>query len=127
MADCARNVAAVAVGMAAVVLVAPLGEAALSPDEKLFVNHCGTCHAKEAGAPKRQGPNLFGILGRKAGSEEGFAYSAGLKSAGWAWTAEKLDAWITDPKAMIPGTTMVYKQAKPETRAKIVAYLETLK
>ena len=113
--------------IAALLVLGGGAEAAMSPGEKTFIGHCGTCHAKEADAPPRQGPNLFGVIGRKAGSVDGFRYTPVLKDAGFDWTAEKLDLWITDAKAMIPGTSMLYKQAKPEIRARIIEYIGTLK
>ncbi|HUR44120.1 MAG TPA: c-type cytochrome [Aestuariivirga sp.] len=91
---------------------------------KLFKNHCGTCHSIDPAALPRQGPNLHGLLQRKAGTLEGYKYSAGLKAAGWQWTAEQLDLWLTDPKAMVPNTLMsVYKQKDPDKRKLIIDYL----
>src|SRR5262245_5263150 len=65
---------------------------------ELFKRNCQTCHSIEKNALPRQGPTLSGVIGRKAGTVEGFKYSDGLKVAGWVWTAEKLDEWITFPK-----------------------------
>jgi cytochrome c len=110
----------------AIVLVAGSVEAAAddAAEAKLFKNHCGACHTIEASAPPRQGPNLHGVLGRKAGSLAGFKYSAGLKAAGWLWTPEQLDLWLTDPKAMAPDTLMsVYRQKDPEKRKQIINFL----
>jgi len=98
--------------------------AADDPGAKLFLNHCGTCHTIDPAAPARQGPNLHGVLQRKAGTLDGFKYSAGLKAAGWQWTPEQLDLWLTDPKALVPDTLMsVYKQKDAEKRKLIVDYL----
>jgi cytochrome c len=93
----------------------------------LFAKNCQTCHSVEKGASARQGPPLHGIIGRKAGSVEGFKYLEGLKTAGFEWTPEKIDEWIAFPKKMIRSTTMVYRQNDPEIRKAIVAYLATLK
>lgn len=93
---------------------------------KLFKNHCGTCHTLDSTAPKRQGPHLAGLLQRKVGSLPDFKYSPGLKAAGWQWTPEQLDLWLTDPKALVPGTSMsVYKQKDPAKRKLIIDYLKT--
>ena len=89
----------------------------------LFVKNCQTCHSIDKTGAARQGPPLFGILGRTAGTVEGFKYSAGLKQAGWAWTPEKLDAWMAFPKKMIRDTFMVYRQNDPDIRKAIVAYI----
>jgi cytochrome c len=93
---------------------------------KLFKNHCAACHTIEAGAAPRQGPNLHGVVGRKAGTLEGYKYSDGLKSAGWEWTPEQLDKWLTNPRELVPDTLMsVYKQKDPEKRKLIIDYLVT--
>ena len=109
--------------MPAVLMAAP----ALGADDagaKLFKNHCGTCHSIDPAAPPRQGPGLHGVLQRKAGTLEGFKYSAGLKAAGWQWTPEQLDLWLTDPKALVPDTTMsIYKQKDVDKRKLIIDYL----
>jgi|SRR5579871_1358951 len=101
--------------------------AAKPPDgSTLFKQQCATCHTNNTSDPVRQGPSLFGVVGRKAGTIDGFHYSAGFAKADFAWDDSKLDAWITNPQAMIPGTNMAYRQAKPEVRAAIIAYLKEL-
>ncbi len=99
----------------------------LAADEagaKLFLNHCGTCHSIDPAAAPRQGPNLNGVLQRKAGTVEGYKYSPGLKTAGWQWTPEQLDLWLTEPKALVPDTLMsIYKQKNPDKRKIIIDYL----
>ena len=97
---------------------APLEPAAL------FRNQCGTCHATEPGAAPRQGPNLAGIYLRPAGKRPDFKYSEGFAREDFIWDNARLDAWLTNPQAMIPGTIMVYRQAKPETRRIIIAWLK---
>jgi cytochrome c len=92
----------------------------------LFKQQCGTCHATTAAEPARQGPQLSKILGRHAGSVEGFHYSAGFAKADFVWDEAKLDAWIADPQAMIPGAVMAYRQSKPEVRSAIISYLKEL-
>ena len=84
------------------------------------------CHAVEKDAAPRQGPNLLGVVGRKAASLGGFAYSPALKQLDTVWTEDALDAWIADPKAVAPGAAMVYRQADPAKRLLIIAYLKTL-
>ena len=93
---------------------------------KLYKNHCGACHSIDPAASPRQGPNLHGLFQRKAGTLEGYKFSAGLKAAGWQWTPEQLDLWLTDAKALVPDTRMsVYKQKDPEKRKMIIDYLVT--
>jgi cytochrome c len=101
--------------------------AAKPPDgAALFKTQCATCHTTNVADPQRQGPTLFNIIGRAAGTAEGFRYSAGFANAKFTWDEPKLDAWLTDPQAMIPGAIMPYKQAKPEIRLAIVNYLKEL-
>jgi cytochrome c len=92
----------------------------------LFRQQCATCHTTNALDPPRQGPTLFNIVGRGAGSAEGFRYSAGFATAKFEWDEQRLDAWLTDPQAMIPGAVMPYKQSRSEIRTAIVSYLREL-
>lgn len=70
-------------------------------------NKCIACHSMEPGA-HLAGPSLAGLLGRRVGGAEGFLYSPAMEEAGFAWTAEKLDAFLADPQALIPGNTMPF-------------------
>jgi cytochrome c len=92
--------------------------------ENLFKQQCGACHSVKAGDPARQGPNLAGVFGRKAGSVEGFHYSPGFAKADFAWDEQHLDAYLTNPQAVIPGAIMPYKQSRPQVRKAIIAYLQ---
>jgi cytochrome c len=92
----------------------------------LFKQQCATCHITNVSDPPRQGPTLFNIVGREAGTAEGFRYSAGFANAKFKWDEQKLDEWLANPQAMIPGAIMPYKQAKPEFRVAIVNYLREL-
>ena len=87
---------------------------------------CATCHSIDP-AQKKMGPNLKGVVGRKAGSVDGATYSTAMKAAGWTWDKAKLEAFLADPKKSLPGTTMMLGVSNAADRADIVAYLETLK
>ncbi|MGH6993454.1 MAG: c-type cytochrome [Caulobacteraceae bacterium] len=88
---------------------------------------CRACHTPIEGAGNMTGPNLWGIFGRKAGTEPGFSYSDSLKKSGIVWNAELIDKWITNPKAMIPDTKMTYIGMSDATdRRDLVAYLKTV-
>jgi cytochrome c len=93
---------------------------------------CGICHQVGPGAKTLVGPELNGIVGRKAASVADYAmYSAGMKKLGadgWVWTEENIDKWISDPKAMIPDSPMALAfPGVPDAgeRADIIAYLKT--
>ena len=101
--------------------------AAKPPDgPTLFKQQCATCHTTNMSDPVRQGPSLDKIVGRPAGKADGFKYSAGFAKADFIWDETKLDAWLTNPQELIPGAVMAYRQAKPKTRALIIAYLKEL-
>jgi len=94
---------------------------------KTAFKKCALCHTTEAGKNKI-GPSLFGIVGRKAASVENFNYSEGMKKFDHTWDAETLDSYLADPRAIVPGTKMIFPGIKDEKeRQDVIAYLETLK
>jgi cytochrome c len=124
---------AIGLGFCGAVLIAQIASAQMPlpipkpPDgATLFKQQCATCHTTNLTDAARQGPSLFNIVGRRAGSADGFHYSAGFAKADFTWDDTKLDAWITNPQEMIPGSIMAYRQAKPEIRSAIIAYLKEL-
>ena len=129
-----RATLAIGLGFCSAMLVAkaavaqmPLPQARPLDGPTLFKQQCATCHTNNATDPVRQGPSLFGIVGRRAGSIDGFHYSPGFAKADFVWDDAKLDAWITNPQAVIPGSVMAYRQAKPEVRAAIIVHLKELR
>jgi cytochrome c len=128
-----RTLDAIALGLlGAVVLVTmasaqiPLPAAKPPDGPTLFKQQCGTCHTSNETDPVRQGPSLFNIVGRRAGTADGFKYSSGFARADFVWDEARIDAWITNPQEIIPGAVMAYRQARPEVRAAIIAYLKEL-
>ena len=108
------------------VLAAPaLGaEAEGTRGEELFRKNCKTCHSLTDDGVRRAGPHLAGVIGRQVGILDGFAYSEALKDASFAWDADRLDGWLTNPQAFLPGTYMLYRQADPAIRRDIIDYLQ---
>ncbi|HEX4196124.1 MAG TPA: cytochrome c family protein [Caulobacteraceae bacterium] len=93
---------------------------------KIKFTQCAACHTTAQGGPNLTGPNLHGIFGRKAGTQDGFAYSDALKSAGWTWDAGRIDTWIANPHAVLPTTKMSFPGLKdPKDRIDVIAYLKT--
>jgi cytochrome c len=83
---------------------------------------CMGCHSLDE---NDVGPRHRGVVGRKAGSVPGYAYSAALKKSGIVWTPEMLDRWLSGPQKLVPGAKMFFTVAKPQDRADIIAYLAT--
>ncbi len=108
-------------------LAAPTRAAAqdAAAGERLFRQRCGTCHSVEAGQ-NRMGPHLAGVIGRASGSVEGARYSRAMGEFDVVWDAERIKAFIANPRDMLPGTTMMVRVPNESDRDSIVAYLGTL-
>ena len=86
---------------------------------------CRSCHYPEQGYGHHNGPSLWNLFGRQAGSAEGYAhYSAAMKAADFAWTPELLDFWLANPRRFLPGSSMVVFETTPQQRADLIEYLK---
>ena len=86
---------------------------------------CRACHQIGSGAKNGVGPVLNGVVGRKAGTVEGYQYSAANKNSGLTWTPEELDKYLTAPAATVPHTKMIFPGLKDEAQRKnVIAYLQ---
>lgn len=120
--DTAADTNAAAPAEATVTFASLTGDAANG--EKVFLQ-CKTCHVVDPGV-NRIGPSLHGLIGRTAGSVEGFRYSAANKNSGLVWTEEVLFDYLENPQRKVPGTTMAFAGLKkPQDRADVIAYLKT--
>ncbi len=89
---------------------------------------CAICHERSPGAGNRVGPNLWGVYGQPAASNENFAYSGAMRRADLVWDDDNLDKFLERPGALVPGTRMSFGGEKdPANRRDIIAYLKTLK
>jgi len=106
--------------------------------EKLFRSRCMVCHSIESGAKHKVGPNLFGVVGAKIGTRDGYKYSPSYVAAGnkgVVWSDENLAEYLADPKPYIvkvsadpkAATKMTFKLAKKDEQQDVIAYLKTLK
>jgi cytochrome c len=97
--------------------------------EQLFMaNGCPACHGVTEEDNSKVGPNLVGVVGRKAGTTQSLlGPSENLKKYGVIWSAETLDEFLANPNVKVPGTAMVGMLADAEQRADVIAYLATLK
>jgi cytochrome c len=97
---------------------------------KLFRSRCHGCHEVGPDAKNKSGPLLNGLIGRKAGTIQGFGnYSPANHKAGvdgWVWTEANLDEYLQDPKAAMPGNRMTFAGLRDaQDRADLIAYLKT--
>ena len=90
-----------------------------------FGRQCAICHTIDKGGPNGFGPNLFGIVGRRAGTSPDFKYSNAFKTtATFEWSEGLLGHWISLPAVMVPGTTMgIFPGVAERDRDDIVAYV----
>lgn len=94
--------------------------------EKIF-KKCKTCHSINNGGPHGIGPNLWGIVGKKQASAEGYSYSSSLAAIGKDWSIEELNKFLYKPKKYASGTKMSFKGLKKtEDRAAMILYLRNL-
>jgi cytochrome c len=110
--------------VSALIATAPASAGDAAKGEEVFVK-CVRCHSLDAAGSQEEGPNLHGLFGRKAGTVETYAgYSEALKTSGVVWDEETLDAYLTKPKAFIPGTNMRFRTlSKEEDRQNLIEYL----
>jgi cytochrome c len=116
-------------GIAFVALAASTGMAAAqqagdaAAGEKVFAK-CKVCHQIGEGAKNAVGPVLNGVVDRKAGTVEGYNYSSANKDSGIVWTKEKLETYLKNPRAMVPGTKMIFPGLSNEKDIEdVIAYL----
>ena len=124
--------AIIALILAAAFALTAQGAVAADEDDPLFVKgrsifgRCRACHAfKPDTRSLSRGPNLWGVVGRKAGTAAGYAdYSPAMLKANVVWTFETIDKYLADPKGFIPGNLMNFIGVpKPEERKALVTYL----
>jgi cytochrome c len=96
--------------------------------ELFMANGCPACHGVTKEDSSKVGPNLVGVVGRKAGTTQSLlGPSENLKKYGVTWSAETLDEFLANPNAKVPGTAMAGILTDPQQRADVIAYLSTLK
>ena len=113
---------------AAALLVLALSAPALAADlehGKQVFETCAACHSDK---PDALGPNLAGVIGRKAGSRDDFRYSNAMMRAGFSWDAGSLRQYLTDPQAKVKGNRMPFSGlSDPKDLDDVIAYVGTLK
>lgn len=112
--------------LAAILMGLATSAAAQVSGQQVFEQKCAMCHSLQP-APGKMGPPLAGVVGRKAATAPGFAYSTALKGSNITWTAERMDAFIKAPGKTVPGTKMLLGEADAAKRAAVIQYLTTVK
>ena len=121
----AKTFAALALLAASTTLANAAGDA--KAGEAVF-KRCAVCHTSDKGGGDALGPNLFGVVGRKAASRPGFAYSAPLQKSGIVWNEATLTKWVAGPAKVVPGTKMAFAGiSSKKQQADVTAYLASLK
>jgi cytochrome c len=100
-------------------------ESGLVEAGKKQFRRCAACHTVSAAARPALGPHLEGIVGRTAGSVEGFEYSELLRDQSFVWDEARLDEWLEHPAEVMPGMCQAFMGLrKPEDRAALIAFLK---
>ncbi|MEQ6249147.1 c-type cytochrome [Sulfitobacter sp. HNIBRBA3233] len=102
-----------------------MAQASVDDGAKVF-RKCTACHKVEPGA-NATGPYLHGVVGRDIASADGYEYSGALQGKDGAWDTAALNGFLEAPGDWAPGTTMGFAGLnKPEDRADVIAYLDSL-
>ena len=109
--------------MAAIAVFAVPSGAQSTPAGAQAFGMCTACHTVAKGGRNGIGPNLYGLIGRRAGSVPGFSYSTAMKGSGLTWDAKTLDEFLAAPTKKVPGTKMPISVSDPAKRAAVIAYL----
>ncbi len=114
-----------AVAMIATVPSLAVADVDLKKGKKVF-RKCKACHAVGEKAKNKVGPQLNGVVGRKAGTAEGYKYSKAMKASGLTWDEATLDKFLIKPKNEVKGTKMIFGGLKKDKqRANLIGYLKT--
>ena len=100
-----------------------LGAGDAEHGQALYQARCSACHSIEYNGA---GPAHKGLVGRKAGSAPGFAYSQALRDSAVVWNEDTLSKWLANPEAFIPGQRMFVQTPEAADRADLIAYLKSL-
>ncbi|SNR69905.1 cytochrome c family protein [Paracoccus sediminis] len=124
LALCGRTILATCLGLG---LAAPVQAQDMAADGEKVFRRCSACHEVGPDAQNKVGPQLNALIGRTAGSLDGYAYSTAMVEAGQGglvWTEETLVPYLTKPRDSVPGTKMAFAGLrKPEEITAVIAYI----
>jgi cytochrome c len=92
----------------------------------VFKAQCAACHLAKPSEPAPIGPQLYGVIGRKAGSWDHFKYTDAMRKSGLTWNAKLLDEYLENPYAVVPGAAMGLLVPVEKNRVDVIAYLASL-
>lgn len=110
-------------------LALPLAPARAADGGDVFDQECAECHSVAKPPRNKKGASLVGMMGRKAATVDGVQYSDALKASGIVWTRETMDAYVKNPKAVVPGGGTMKYDGLPDgaARAALVDFLDQQK
>jgi cytochrome c len=104
-----------------------LTDASLVETGHKLTTKCASCHNFDKGGPNMTGPNLYGVLGRSAGTHAGFNYSAGMKGYAQQWSYDNINQFLGGPQKFVNGTLMTFVGLKKQDeRTAVIAYLRSI-
>jgi len=110
-----------AAAIAAALVPAARAEGNVAAGKALYAARCAACHSLQFNSV---GPTHKDLIGRRAGTAPGYAYSPALQASTVVWNQETLSRWLADPEKFIPGQRMFISIPDAKERADIVAYLQ---
>ena len=112
-------------GLALAAMSAPSASAADVENGRKLFRQCEACHAVDAGGKNKIGPNLHGVIGRKAGLVDGYSYSKAMAASGIVWDDANLGEYLERPAAFLKGNKMAFAGMRKDTdRADVIAYIK---
>lgn len=128
LSACRQWLLACVVGGATLTGAASPAAAQANPNigRSVFAASCAMCHMAASNGHSLIGPNLYGVVGRRAGTAPNFNYSPALQHAGIVWTPQQLQAYLQAPSRVVPGNRMPFAGLREPQAAAVVAYLGTL-
>lgn len=119
------RISTLVLSLSAAAFIAGSANAADVTKGKKVYKKCKACHTLKAGGKNKIGPNLNGVIGRKAGSVEGFKYSKAMKASDVVWDEANLDKFLKKPKKFMKKTKMSFAGLKKEKdRVNVIAYIK---
>jgi cytochrome c len=117
------KLAVMVAGLAAAAALADAPAGDVARGAAVFKAQCAACHLAKATDPTPIGPQLYGVVGRKAGSWDHFKYTDAMRKAGHVWNAKLLDQYLENPYSLVPGAAMGLLVPVEKNRADVIAYL----